>query len=213
MLRQGSWTLPKLLFHNRMRAGRVGGRVPSAGSSMRASTLNRTGDAPGWLLIGVEDDGSVTGARPRDGGGEIDPVKIRAMIANRTRPSQILRVDVCSLEGDAVLVVQVPVSRQPVGTADGRYLRRAIGGDGRPACVPFHFYEAQSRHADLGLLDYTTLRVPGLGRDAFDPRLSAAVGQSGESSNGRRGGSTRSSTRSFAAAARRRRTSAAPRRA
>ena len=122
---------------------------------------NRTGDAPGWLLIGVEDDGSVTGARPRDGGGEIDPVKIRAMIANRTRPSQILRVDVCSLEGDSVLVVQVPVSRQPVGTADGRYLRRAIGGDGRPACVPFHFHEAQSRHADLGLLDYTTLRVPG----------------------------------------------------
>ena len=131
---------------------------------------NRTGDAPGWLLIGVEDDGSVTGAKPRDGGGEIDPVKIRTMIANRTRPSQILRVDVCSLEGDAVLVVQVPVSRQPVGTADGRYLRRATGGDGRPACVPFHFHEAQSRHADLGLLDYTTLRVPGLGWDALDPR-------------------------------------------
>ncbi|WP_223201952.1 ATP-binding protein, partial [Streptococcus pneumoniae] len=26
---------------------------------------NRADDSPGWLLLGVEDDGRVTGARPR----------------------------------------------------------------------------------------------------------------------------------------------------
>ena len=131
---------------------------------------NRTGSGPGWLLIGVEDDGQVTGARPRDASGEIDPVKVRSMIANRTRPSQTLQVEVCPLDDCDVLAVKVPASRQPVGTANGRYLRRAIGGDGKPACVPFHFHEVHSRQADLGLLDYTALRVPDIGWDALDPR-------------------------------------------
>ena len=131
---------------------------------------NRTGSGSGWLLIGVEDDGRVTGARPRDGSGDIDPDKIRSMIANRTRPAQILQVDVCATEGGDVLAVEVPASRQPVGTADGRYVRRALGGDGRPACVPFHFHEVQSRQASLGLLDYTALLLPDIGWDALDPR-------------------------------------------
>lgn len=131
---------------------------------------NRTGSGSGWLLIGVEDDGRITGARPRDVSGQIDPDKIRSMIANRTRPAQILQVDVCSTEGGDVLTVEVPASRQPVGTADGRYVRRALGGDGRPACVPFHFHEVQSRQASLGLLDYTALVLPDIGWDALDPR-------------------------------------------
>lgn len=131
---------------------------------------NRTGSGSGWLLIGVEDDGRITGARPRDASGQIDPDKIRSMIANRTRPAQILQVDVCSTEGGDVLTVEVPASRQPVGTADGRYVRRALGGDGRPACVPFHFHEVQSRQASLGLLDYTALVLPDIGWDALDPR-------------------------------------------
>jgi len=28
---------------------------------------NRTGVEPGWVLVGVEDDGVITGARPRHG--------------------------------------------------------------------------------------------------------------------------------------------------
>ena len=131
---------------------------------------NRTGSGPGWLLIGVEDDGRVTGARPRDASGEIDPVKVRSMIANRTRPSQTLQAEVFPADGGDVLAVEVPASRQPVGTADGRYLRRAVGGDGKPACMPFHFHEVHSRQADLGLLDYTALPVPDIGWDALDPR-------------------------------------------
>lgn len=131
---------------------------------------NRTGSGPGWLLIGVEDDGRVTGARPRDASGEIDPVKVRSMIANRTRPSQTLQAEVFPTDGGDVLAVEVPASRQPVGTADGRYLRRAVGGDGKPACMPFHFHEVHSRQADLGLLDYTALPVPDIGWDALDPR-------------------------------------------
>lgn len=131
---------------------------------------NRTDTCPGWLLVGVEDDGRVTGAQPRTRSGEIDPAMIRSLIANRTRPSQTVRATVCSFRDGDVLIIEVPASRQPVGTTDGRYLRRAMGGDSRPACVPLHFHEVHSRQADLGLLDYTTLPVPDIGWDALDPR-------------------------------------------
>lgn len=60
---------------------------------------NRTGVEPGWLLIGIEDDGSVTGARFRhDHTTGLD--KVAALIAARTRPalavlSRNIRSTVC----------------------------------------------------------------------------------------------------------------------
>jgi ATP-dependent DNA helicase RecG len=52
---------------------------------------NQADDDPAWLLVGVEDDGRVTGARPRHEAGNIDPRRVQALIANRTRPSVTCR--------------------------------------------------------------------------------------------------------------------------
>ena len=130
---------------------------------------NRPGDGVGWLLVGVEDDGRVTGARPRRGAVTIDPARVQALIANQTRPSLTCRVEVVHLDGQPVLVIEVPAARTPVGTADGTYLRRGIGGDGRPACLPFHFHEMQSLQAARGLLDYSALAVPEASWEDLDP--------------------------------------------
>ena len=130
---------------------------------------NRVGTDPGWLLVGVEDDGTVTGSRPRHEAGRTEPRRVQALIANRTRPSHTVRVEVCPLEEGDVLVLRVPPSAQPVGTSDGRYVRRALGGDGRPACVPYHFHEMQSRLADARTLDHTARPVQGVGWDDLEP--------------------------------------------
>ncbi len=130
---------------------------------------NRPGDEPGWLLIGVEDDGRVTAARPRHENGRTDPQRVQALIANRTRPSLVVRVELLKLDEQEVLAIEVPPSRQPLGTADGRYLRRALGGRGLPECVPFHFHEMLSYQADRGLLDYSTLVVSDARWDDLDP--------------------------------------------
>ena len=130
---------------------------------------NRAGDNPGWLLIGIEDDGRVTGARPRHEGGQIDPWRVQALIANRTRPSLSCRVEVIHLESRPVLVIQVPPSRIPVGTTNGKYLRRAITGRGEPTCVPMYFHEMQARLADSGRLDYSSLVVPEARWEDLDP--------------------------------------------
>ncbi|MFN8422062.1 MAG: ATP-binding protein [Anaerolineae bacterium] len=129
---------------------------------------NRPGDEPGYLLIGVTDDGRITGARPRHG-DRTDPLRVHSLIAGKTRPSTSTRVSVVPVDGFDVVIIEVPVARSPVGTADGRYLRRAIAGDGRPACLPMHFHEMQSLQADRGQQDYSSLVVPDATWDDLDP--------------------------------------------
>ena len=89
---------------------------------------NRPGDRPAYLLIGVEDDGRVTGARNRHG-TTTDSLRLQALISNRTRPSLTTHVETIELSGHTVIVVEVPPVRSPIGTADGKYIRRAMGGD------------------------------------------------------------------------------------
>lgn len=130
---------------------------------------NRAGVEPGWLLVGVEDDGRISGARPRHETGTTDSSRVQALIAGKTRPALSTRAAVVPLDGRELLVIEVPASSSPVGTSDGKYLRRALGGDGRPACVPFHFHEMQSRQSDRGLLDITGLPIAGARWPELDP--------------------------------------------
>lgn len=129
---------------------------------------NRPDGEAGWILVGVEDDGRITGARHRHG-SRTDPHRVHALVANRTRPSLSVRVEILELDGREVLAVEVPATRSPVSTSDGRYLRRAIGGDGRPACLPMHFHEMQSLQGDRGQLDYSALPVAGSRWEDLDP--------------------------------------------
>lgn len=133
-----------------------------------ACMANRDDDGDGWVLLGVEDDGRVTGARPRHQAAGTDVFRVQALVSNRTRPAVAVTAELFALEGKDVLAIRVPKGRAPVGTADGRYLRRALGGDGKPACVPFHFHEMNARQADIGSFDYSAMELPGLGMGALD---------------------------------------------
>jgi len=131
---------------------------------------NRASAQSGWVLIGVEDSGQPTGARPRHG-SMTDPIRLQALIANRTRPSLSVQVHVVPLqpEGVEIVAIEVPPVRTPVGTTDGVYVRRIIDGRGQPECVPMHFHEMQSLQATRGLLDYSTVVVEGATWDDLDP--------------------------------------------
>ncbi len=62
---------------------------------------NRPGNDFGWVLIGVEDDGRITGARSRHEAGKTDPLRVQALIANRTRPALTCRVYPTEAPGQA----------------------------------------------------------------------------------------------------------------
>ncbi len=129
---------------------------------------NRSGPDSAWLLIGVEDDGRITGARPRHG-GTTDSDKVAALIAGRTRPALPVRAKELTVGGKPVLVIEVPPQRQAVGTSDGVFLRRAVGGDGKPACLPMDGYAVQSLQADRGLLDSSAQIVAAARWEDLDP--------------------------------------------
>lgn len=129
---------------------------------------NRPGTEPARLLIGVEDDGRVTGARPRHGAAT-EPDRLAALIANRTRPPIAVNVACASLDGKAVLVIEVSPQRQPVATSDGVFLRRMLGGDGKPACMPMDSAAVQSLQADRGLLDPSAQIVAAARWEDLDP--------------------------------------------
>lgn len=130
---------------------------------------NRPGAEIGYLVVGVEDDGRLTGARPRHEGGVTDPWRVQALLANRTRPSLTCRTELVTVQGRELLVIEVPASRHPVGTSDGLYLRRAMGGRGEPVCLPYHFHEMQAQQADRGTLDTSAAVVSGLRWEDLDP--------------------------------------------
>lgn len=131
---------------------------------------NRPGPAElAYLLVGVEDDGSITGARPRHEAGHTDLGRVQALIANRTRPSHSVRAELIPFGEAQVLVIEVPSARSPVGTSDGKYVRRAIGGDGKPACVAFAFHEMLSQQADRGAIDPSLLVISGATWGDLDP--------------------------------------------
>jgi ATP-dependent DNA helicase RecG len=129
---------------------------------------NRPGSEPGYLFVGVEDDGRVTGARPRHGGAT-QPHLVHALISGRTRPSQSCQVEVLALGEKQVLLIEVLPSRTPVGTADGKHVRRAMGSKGAPECLPYHFHEMQSALSDRQIQDFSTVKVAGATWDDLDP--------------------------------------------
>lgn len=125
--------------------------------------------AGGILLVGVEDNGTVTGARPRHESGRTDPLRVQALIANNTQPPLSVTAQVVEVGAVELLVVQVPDSPRVVGTTRGTYVRRALAGDGRPTCVPYHAHEMLAHEVDRGAVDWAGLRVGGAVWEDLDP--------------------------------------------
>ncbi|ADG76192.1 putative transcriptional regulator [Cellulomonas flavigena DSM 20109] len=133
----------------------------------------------GTVLVGVEDDGTITGSRPRHG-TSTDPALMQALIANLTVPPLSTTVDVVDVDGSAVIAVRVDRSTTPVGTRHGVYTRRALRQDGTPECVPYAFHECPTRSTRCSPAPRTPGRSTVPDRPAGRPaRISTRVSSSG----------------------------------
>jgi len=120
----------------------------------------------GHLYLGIENDGRVTGVQQPQ---RRNVHGLAALIANTTSPSLSVRVRVLEVGKHTVTEIEVPRSRQLVGTREGRYQRRVLKADGTPECIGMPPYEIASRLAEIGQLDYSAQPLPHLDREAFDP--------------------------------------------
>jgi ATP-dependent DNA helicase RecG len=119
----------------------------------------------GLLLIGVEDDGRITGSRPRHG-ATTDPRRTEALVSNSTRPSLAVSAELVPHAAGSVLSIRVPKASSPVATTRGRYLRRARGADGKPTCVPYFVTEMT---VPSGPTDPMLAVIPGATLADIDP--------------------------------------------
>lgn len=124
--------------------------------------------AGGFLLLGIEDDGEVTGLEPRHGDGT-DPHLLQAMIVNRTEPPVATFVELVAVDERVVAVIDVPDVETPVGTSSGRYVRRRLDANGRPECAPYRLHEMLSIAMSVQGRDYVATPARGAVWDDLDP--------------------------------------------
>ena len=122
----------------------------------------------GLVLVGVEDDGRITGARPRHG-TYTDPRRLELTIANQTAPACSVECGVVSVDGKEIVVVSIPPEQPVTATVAGVYRRRATDVHGKWKCVPFLPHEMQSREASRGAIDHSALVVPQARWEDLDP--------------------------------------------
>ena len=124
----------------------------------------------GFLLVGVEDDGSITGCAPfHPRSNETDPRRIEALIAHQTIPALVTTAEVHTLEGQEILCVHVPKVESPVATSKGVYQRRALRIDGQPECVAMDPSYLFSRYNSVNARDWARLDAPGASLEHLDP--------------------------------------------
>lgn len=119
----------------------------------------------GDLLLGVEDDGTVTGLHPN----HENVSGLPAMVANKTNPSISVRVELVEVDGRKVARISVPKSRQLVSTSEGLLQRRRLMANGKPQAVPFYPHEFIQRQSSMGLADPSAMPVREVSADELDP--------------------------------------------
>ena len=120
----------------------------------------------GTLLVGVEDDGTVTGLHPKH---QTRPGLLAAFVASRTVPPFTVDVAFVELTEGIVAVLSVPAAHQPAATSDGRLLIRYVDSRGKPGCRPLYPHELSGWRADRGLADVSAMPVSGATWADLDP--------------------------------------------
>ncbi len=119
----------------------------------------------GDLLLGVEDDGTITGLHPN----HRNITTLPSLIANRTNPSLSVRVETVEIPQGLIARIQVPKSRQLVSTSEGLLQRRRLMADGKPEAVPFYPHEFVQRQSSLGLVDPSATAISELTAEGLNP--------------------------------------------
>jgi len=122
----------------------------------------------GVLLIGVENDGTVSGAQPRHE-ETTDPIRLQSAIFNNSSPNINTRISVPEVHGRKVIAIEVDIYPEICATVQGKVVRRIIGPDGKPATVPFLPRDQRSRRVDLGLIDFSAQLMEDASFESFDP--------------------------------------------
>jgi ATP-dependent DNA helicase RecG len=143
------------------------GDAPLSDSKLVEAVVCLANTEGGHLLLGVEDDGRVTGLHSSR--RSVNERALEALVANRSVPGVRVRVQLIQLEGKTVAVFAVDQANYIVQTSDGGAPYRLIVGRGEPECRPMHPSDIASRLAYLGQYDHSAQPLPAARWHDFDP--------------------------------------------
>lgn len=106
----------------------------------------------GTLLIGVENNGQVTGLHASRQKEPMDPFFLQAAVFNNTVPAINTRIGVHHFDEGSVIAIEVDAYPTICATKEGVCVRRVMDQHG-PACLPFYPIDHLSRRIQLGLED------------------------------------------------------------
>jgi len=141
-------------------------RGPLSDADLLGTVVCLANGQGGALLVGVEDDGTVTGLHPKH---QTRPGLLAAFVASRTVPPLTVDVAFVELTEGIVAVLSVPAAHQPAATSDGKLLIRYIDSQGKPGCRPLYPHELSGWRADRGLADVSAMPVSGATWADLDP--------------------------------------------
>ncbi|MDZ7704217.1 MAG: putative DNA binding domain-containing protein [Trueperaceae bacterium] len=121
----------------------------------------------GYVLLGVEDDGEITGLTPRR--LELGEDAITAQISNRTVPSLRTKVVITALGDHYVAVIHVQKSRVIIQTSKGLAYHRFLVHKKNPECKPMRPHDMASRLGHFGDFDYSSQPVSQATWQDLDP--------------------------------------------
>lgn len=145
-----------------------GGRSDMSDNDIVDAVICMANGDGGQILLGVEDDGTITGAEARHG-ATTSPHRLQAMILNRTDGPLATSIDLIEVDDRAVVVINVPKVSVPVGSKTGKYLRRSLRVDGRPECVAYPLHEMLSVGLTAQGRDYAAAPARGATVGDLDP--------------------------------------------
>lgn len=120
----------------------------------------------GQLLIGVEDNGVITGVN--ESRLPVNVNQLCAFIGNKTVPSLSLYGSVVETLAGQVVVLDVPSAIDVVSTSDGRMLMRKLASHGKPECYPMFASDITRWLSNRGQLDVTAKEVIGSSWEDLD---------------------------------------------
>ena len=120
----------------------------------------------GTLYLGVEDDGTITGASSQ----HVDISGLAAFVYNQTVPPISVRADVVVVDDCDVVEIEVLPSQQIVASKRGRIVQRRLRSGDVPEVVPMYPSQFIARLSQQREYDYSDQPAPGATMDDLDSR-------------------------------------------
>lgn len=119
----------------------------------------------GYLLLGVEDNGDVTGLHKK----HQNTSGLSGLVANRTVPSLNIKSQIIEIDSVNIAVITVPKANGIIATSDGLIQQRRLKADGTPESIPFHPHDFMQRQSSLQVIDPSAIAMQDISADQLDP--------------------------------------------